>query len=119
MTTATSGGSGDTETNEETVSPCTSSPLRTVTTVTPAGKWRMASRNCSEATARCRAFPRAFPRVFAPAFLPLLPLGVPDPAARRFAISRCPPQSGPGLGPASSASLLQQALLAHPALVQL
>ena len=46
MTTATSGGSGEIEAKAETVRPWISSPARMVTTVTPAGKKRRASRKC-------------------------------------------------------------------------
>jgi hypothetical protein len=42
ITVTISGGSAETEAKAETVRPCTSSPCRIVTIVTPAGKWRMA-----------------------------------------------------------------------------
>src|SRR5436309_15229491 len=43
-----SAGSAETDAKAETVSPCVLSPARTVTMVTPAGKWRSAFRNSSD-----------------------------------------------------------------------
>src|SRR5688572_25149653 len=50
MTIAIKGGSGDTEAKADTVSPCTLSPARMVTMVTPDGKQRSAARYSSEVT---------------------------------------------------------------------
>src|SRR5436305_2616624 len=47
-----SAGSAETEAKAETVSPCVLSPARTVTMVTPAGKWRNAFRNSSDEITR-------------------------------------------------------------------
>src|SRR5688572_29985277 len=50
MATITSGGDGEIEAKAETVSPCTSSPTRRVTMVTPDGNWRRAARKSSPDT---------------------------------------------------------------------
>src|SRR3954453_23177151 len=48
MMTMIRGGSADTEAKAETVRRGVCSPARTVTMVTPAGKWRSARRNSSD-----------------------------------------------------------------------
>src|SRR3954466_10958203 len=47
-----SAGSAEADEKAETVSPCVRSPERTVTMVTPAGKWRSALRNSSDEITR-------------------------------------------------------------------
>src|SRR4051794_39413288 len=71
MTIAIIGGSAETEQKAETVRPWIRSPARTVTIVTPAGKWRSAFRNSSDEITRISSSPE---RGLSSA-LPILPHG--------------------------------------------